>query len=127
MENRNTIQKNIVLNQLMIEGHPTASELYESIHKTHPKISRATVFRILGQFADSGKIRRIELLGSDTRFDANMKPHAHCHCIKCGRVEDVWINDFDYVLSEKQVNDFKILSVNIEFNGLCSMCQNKEN
>lgn len=128
MENkRNTEQKQIIYNRLVEAGHPTASELYESIHKTNPKISRATVFRVLSQFAAEGTIRKLEFLGSDTRFDATNYPHAHCHCVQCGKVVDVMQENLNGILSEKQVAGFRIYSTEIEFSGLCAECAEKLN
>ena len=128
MENkRNTEQKRVILSALMLADHPTASELYERIREDNPHLSRATVFRVLGQFADDGVIRKLNLLGSDTRFDARTTPHAHCHCVKCGRVTDVFEGDFGPVLSSQEVAGYKILSTEIEFNGLCPDCLAKDN
>jgi Fe2+ or Zn2+ uptake regulation protein len=123
MENkRNTEQKRVILQALKCADHPTASQLYESVKKVSPKISRATVFRVLSQFADDGIIRRLEFLNSDTRFDANMQPHAHCHCLTCGRVVDVFDNDVTGFLKKDIVQGFKIYSTEVEFNGLCAEC-----
>ena len=43
---RNTAQKNVIMEELLAADHPTATELYGRIHQSHPKISRATVFRV---------------------------------------------------------------------------------
>ncbi len=128
MENkRNTEQKRVILSALMQADHPTASELYENIRLTNPHLSRATVFRVLGQFADDGVIRRLNLLGSDTRFDARTAPHAHCHCVRCGRVSDVFEGDFVPLFSSDEVAGYKILSTEIEFNGICPDCLKQDN
>ena len=119
---RNTEQKKTILNALMCADHPTASELFEVIRCENPRLSRATVFRVLGQFADDGVVRRLHFLGSDTRFDARTVPHAHCHCIKCGRVTDVFDGDFTPLLALNEVGDFTVLSTEIEFNGICADC-----
>ena len=128
MENkRNTEQKRIILDALMQADHPTASELYEQIKGDNPRLSRATVFRVLGQFADDGVVRRLNLLGSDTRFDARTTPHAHCHCLHCGKVIDIFEGDFSPVLHTDMIDGFKILSTEIEFSGICRQCLSKEN
>ncbi len=123
MENkRNTEQKRIILGALAAADHPTASELYESVRLKNPRISRATVFRVLGQFADDGVVRRLNLLGSDTRFDARTAPHAHCHCIRCGRVTDVFGGGFEEALAVSHIAGYKVFSSEIEFSGLCPDC-----
>lgn len=128
MENkRNTEQKRIILEALMHADHPTASELYESIRDENPRLSRATVFRVLGQFADDGVVRRLNLLGSDTRFDARTAPHAHCHCVRCGRLTDVFEGDFVPLFSCGEVAGYAVLSAEVEFSGLCPVCRGAEN
>ena len=121
MENkRNTEQKRIILDALMHADHPTASELYESIRDENPRLSRATVFRVLGQFADDGVVRRLNLLGSDTRFDARTAPHAHCHCVRCGRVTDV-----ETVNISEPSEMGKVETTDLMFGGVCRECLNK--
>lgn len=124
---RNTEQKRIIMNALMQADHPTASELYERIREDNPHLSRATVFRVLGQFADDGVVRRLNLLGSDTRFDARTAPHAHCHCVRCGRVTDVFAEDFAPVMNSDGVAGYKVLSTEIEFSGICPDCLGTDN
>jgi Fe2+ or Zn2+ uptake regulation protein len=119
---RNTEQKRVILQALKCADHPTASQLYESVKKVSPRISRATVFRVLSQFADDGTIRRLEFLNSDTRFDANPQPHAHCHCIACGKVVDVFDDDVTAFTSKVSVQGFTVFSTEVEFNGLCPEC-----
>lgn len=123
MENRrNTEQKRVIMHALSHACHPTASELYETLRKTNPKISRATVFRVLSSFADSGDIRRLEFLGSDTRYDARLTPHAHCHCVSCGAITDVFGEEYAPLFSMKNVEGFQVYSAELEFSGLCPAC-----
>lgn len=119
---RNTVQKNVILNALKDADHPTATELYGLVRLTHPKISRATVFRVLADFAKLGLVRELELLNSDTRYDGNLQPHAHCHCVKCGKVSDVFDEKLNGVMSLSSVEDFRVFNTEIEFNGLCPNC-----
>ncbi len=128
MENkRNTEQKRVILSALMNADHPTASELYEIIRRNNPHLSRATVFRVLGQFADDGTVRRLNLTGSDTRFDARTAPHAHCHCDVCGKIFDLFEGPFAPVLQISDVEGFRVSSAQIEFTGVCPECQTKLN
>lgn len=121
---RNTEQKRIILDELMVSDHPTATELYSRIHTLRPGISRATVFRVLDGFARDGVIRKLELIGCDTRYDGHTEPHAHCHCVRCGKITDVY-GAFDKVLGCKSVEGFKVGSVELEFTGVCAECAKK--
>ena len=124
MENkRNTEQKRIIYDALMSSDHPTASELYELVRAKYPRVSRATVFRVLGQFADDGSALRLNFVGSDTRFDARTAPHAHCRCTRCGRVCDVLEGKVLQPLGEREVQGFLITSAALEFMGVCPDCR----
>ena len=67
---RNTIQKQIVFDVLTkMHNHPSAGMVYEAVNAEYPNISRATVFRILAEAADEGKILRLKLNDSTDRYD----------------------------------------------------------
>jgi len=90
MDGRNTLQKDIILQTLrQMRCHPTAAQVFQQIHADHPAISRSTVYRVLGRMADEGKILRLELGGSDTRYDGELAPHCHVCCRICGQIADL--------------------------------------
>ena len=119
---RNTKQKKVILDALIAMGHPTAQELFDYLHEQNPTLSRATVFRVLSQFAESGHIRKISMTGSDARFDATMKPHAHMLCVNCGTVQDTFVKDFDVALCTDELHGFKIYSAELNYLGCCKNC-----
>ena len=55
MQERQTRQKRVIYDALKALDHPTATEVYGYVHERYPSISRATVFRVLGGFAASGR------------------------------------------------------------------------
>lgn len=126
MDTRNTEQKRIIRDALKNADHPTASELYERVHAENPRISRATVFRVLAQFADGGEARRLEFIGSDTRFDGYTQPHAHCRCVKCGKITDVYDSELISVLGSRKVAGYEVFSAELEFNGVCPECSSDQ-
>lgn len=120
---RNTRQKQIIYSALCEADHPTATELYEALTEREPKISRGTVFRVLGQFADSGKINRVGLPDGPARFDAKLYPHAHAHCAVCGRVFDVADDEISAVLNKQTVEGFTVYGARVEITGICKNCK----
>ena len=73
---RNTIQKQIVFDVLTkMHNHPSAGMVYEAVNAEYPNISRATVFRILAEAADEGKILRLKLNDSTDRYDTTTFHH----------------------------------------------------
>ena len=121
---RNTVQRQIVLDALKkLKTHPSIDELYLEIHKTHPSISKTTVYRNLRQLSQNGIIRRVSLADGLERYDGTALPHHHFQCKLCGKVFDV-----DIVYSET-VNDivqekhgFQVDEHDIVFSGTCPKC-----
>lgn len=129
MENtRNTIQKKIIFNTLKdINGHPTAKEVYETLHTKYSTISRATVFRVLNNLASAGHINKIKILDSSDVYDYITDGHQHIICTKCNRISNVNISFDKNISSEvEEESKYKVLSYNLVFKGICSDCLGKE-
>lgn len=122
---RNTIQRSLILSAVQrLHTHPTADEVYQEIHKTHPSISMGTVYRNLHQLADSGEIKNVLLPNSPERFDDILLPHYHFKCKVCGSVLDVNlldITDIDKTVQSKY--GFQVDEHDIVFSGLCLKCK----
>lgn len=121
---RLTTQRQVILEELIkVTSHPTANEVYDMVRKRLPRIGLGTVYRNLELMSESGLILKLEVGGTQKRFDAVVKPHYHVRCIHCGKVNDVdmpvqqGINE-----SAAQSSHYKILSHHIEFTGLCYQC-----
>ena len=121
MADRNTVQKEIIHRTLCeMGGHPSAAAVYDRIHQEHAAISRSTVYRVLARMAEEGKILRLELGGSDSRYDGQLSPHDHVRCRLCGAVEDIPsvamdqpADDRGYLLEDRAVI----------YRGLCPACR----
>ena len=123
-DTRKTLQKEIIHQTLcQMHCHPTAGMVYEAVHRTHPTISRSTVFRVLGQMAEEGRILRIGLAGSDDRFDGTLRRHGHVRCRRCGAVADIpWVE----VASPCETAGYLITGYTVEYTGVCPACQAEE-
>ncbi|MDD3471222.1 MAG: transcriptional repressor [Syntrophaceae bacterium] len=127
---RATEQRKIIVDELKkLRTHPTASELYEIVRARLPRISLGTVYRNLEILSKTGKIKKLEMAGSQRRFDGFTDNHFHVKCIKCERVSDVNAPDIEFLLGAlKTLNGYKVVSSHVEFSGLCPECQkNDEN
>ncbi|MBU0718308.1 MAG: transcriptional repressor [Planctomycetes bacterium] len=122
---RNTLQRRVVLEELRkLTSHPTAAELYEIARDRLPKISLGTVYRNLDRLARRGVIRKLDLAGSEARFDGNPKHHCHVRCVCCGRVDDVAGVPGDFVKSPVNHPDgYEIKGFRLEFIGTCPACR----
>lgn len=128
LQKRNTPQKRIVMQTLADMGnHPTASMVYENVHKEHPTISKSTVFRILGNAATDGDVLRLHMAESDDRFDHQCHDHYHIRCIDCGRVDDVEMPYLSNIYSQiTDTQGYQIMGHDIEFRGVCNSCRRRD-
>lgn len=126
MQERQTKQKQIIYDALKALDHPTATEVYGYVHDHYPTVSRATVFRVLGGFASSGRALELKVAGEEIRYDYNVMPHYHAHCLECGRVADV--KAMGMPLGGLQVSaeeGFEVSGYSVEFFGRCRECKEK--
>jgi Fur family transcriptional regulator, ferric uptake regulator len=125
---RITEQRKIIIEELQkLTSHPTANELYEIVRQRLPRISLGTVYRNLEILSESGMIQKLEMAGTQKRFDGTVENHYHVRCVICGRVDDVPmppIRAIDEALAG--VSEYDILWHRLEFMGLCPACREKE-
>jgi Fur family transcriptional regulator, ferric uptake regulator len=121
---RLTTQRQIILEELgKVTSHPTANEVYDMVRRRLPRIGLGTVYRNLELMADIGIILKLEVGGTQKRFDATVEPHYHIRCSACGKVNDVHMAIQEQInqLAEEASN-YKILGHHIEFSGICKDC-----
>lgn len=122
---RLTTQRQILLEELAkANSHPTACELYDMVRKRLPRIGLGTVYRNLELMADSGIILKLEVGGSQKRFDAVTEPHYHVRCSKCSRIEDIELKVIKELVDAAAVKTaYSIIGHHVEFTGECPDCQ----
>ena len=126
---RNTLQKQIVFETFsQMHNHPSAGMVYEAVNAKYPGISKATVYRLLSEAADEGKILRLKLSDASDRYDITIKKHYHIVCRECGAVADVLVDFDDEGLSceAEGMQGFSVEACHLEFSGLCAECRNKK-
>lgn len=105
-------------------SHPTADELYRTVKRQHPMMSRNTVYYTLGVLRQAGLVQEVNVGHDVARFDGNVAVHHHLICLGCSRIEDVVddaLNQLD--ISGRQARGFRILGHRVEFHGYCANCQ----
>jgi Fur family transcriptional regulator, ferric uptake regulator len=121
---RLTTQRQVILEELLkVTSHPTANEVYDMVRKRLPRIGLGTVYRNLELMAESGMILKLEVGGTQKRFDATVTTHYHVRCMECGKVDDIKIpvqEDINEIAA--QASHYQILGHHIEFTGICSDC-----
>jgi Fur family transcriptional regulator, ferric uptake regulator len=122
---RMTAQRRIILEELRnVLTHPTAGEIYEIVRKRLPRISLGTVYRNLEILTEIGMIQKLEMAGTQKRFDGIVENHYHVRCIRCGRVDDVLAESIPMINEAlAEASDYEILWHRLEFVGLCPRCK----
>lgn len=123
-EERLTSQKKIILDYLKsVRIHPSAEKVYLAVKKKLPRISQATIYRILNNLKEKGKAQMIPVEGV-AHFDGDTSPHAHFICTECNGVSDVFdICSKCQILKKKRLKVGKIKSYKIYFYGNCKYCK----
>ena len=109
------------------KAHPDASLIYDEVRKSIPNISLGTVYRNLSLMADERRILKLTGEGGSVHYDANLYPHNHAICRKCGKIEDIFkelnsdIKSLANCLDGYEVEDYSLV-----FYGTCKECT-KEN
>ena len=124
MQERQTKQKQIIYDALKTLNHPTATEVYTYVHGLYPTVSRATVFRVLGGFALSGRALELRSAGNEVRYDYNVHEHCHGRCKSCGILVDVDVEGLPKGKVKATAYDgFELDGFEIEFFGTCKNCK----
>jgi Fur family peroxide stress response transcriptional regulator len=105
--------------------HPSAEQVYQLVRRQYPQISLGTVYRNLTQFKTEGKIKSVGVVDGQERFDADVAPHAHFICRKCGMVLDLHLDSAGEEQAALVMQSYPVLVEQQEliFHGLCSDCQ----
>jgi len=93
MKNRLTNQRKVVLEIIKSACyHPTAEQIYKLTKKRLPKISVGTVYRNLDILVSNNSIKRIDIPGEPTRFDADLTNKAYFICKDKMTIYDIKID-----------------------------------
>ena len=108
--------------------HPTADDIYRSLKKTNPSLSKTTVYNSLDVLTKKHVIQCLTISLSEHRYDFGNKMHHHFFCYRCGRIYDL---DFSCPnikrIRRKIIHDgHRIEEAHGYFRGVCKNCLEKE-
>ncbi|MCL2789616.1 MAG: transcriptional repressor [Desulfobulbus sp.] len=122
---RNTVQRQIILEAVRkSHTHPTVEEVSAQIHKNHPTISKATIYRNLRLLSECGEIRQVSLPDDVDRFDGRTGQHYHFRCKICGSLFDVdvaYLGGINETVQQKY--GFQVDEHDVVFRGVCAACR----
>lgn len=121
---RETKQRNAILGFLRnTRSHPTADQIYETVRKNIPNISKGTVYRNLQVLIDNGIVSVLDIRGTLSRYELKQETHYHFRCEACGRVYDL-DEPVDPGLDDRisKRTGFIVSGHQTEFRGRCADC-----
>ena len=118
---RKSKQRDAILNYLQNTiTHPTATDIYMEVKKTHPDVSLGTIYRDLSQLVASGQVITLKTGDNSVHYDGRLAPHSHFFCNCCGKIIDVLDDVYTLPNSLSQVN---VKNVQTVYTGLCDKCK----
>ena len=106
------------------EEHPDAITVHRRVKKRIPMISLDTVYRNLKLLAEYGLISIVGMSQESLRFDANMRPHHHFLCLKCGLIRDFTSERMGALEMPAEAKAFgNPLTLHLEVKGICAGCR----
>jgi len=111
-------------------GHLSVEDIIQALRAKGTPVSIATLYQNLNALVDAELLKRIKGPDNLVRYDANLAPHFHIICKKCGRMQDVKIGR-NNVLADRPVDyqtgnkllDWDIHDIKIEYKGTCPYCK----
>jgi len=87
---RPSVQRIAIMRYLLKNlTHPTVENVYDSLRKNIPTLSKTTVYNTLKLFVENGAAVYVGIDEKNARFDGIVKPHAHFRCKDCGCIIDL--------------------------------------
>ena len=107
------------------DTHPSADWIFQQLKGEIPDLSLGTVYRNLTRFRKQGLIASVGTVQGVERFDADVSPHVHYICDRCGRVQDLPGIQVPRSLVDTASHQLggEISACQLTFNGICKDCR----
>ena len=104
-------------------AHPDVETIFRAVQARMPTVSQDTVYRTLWLLHDLGLATTLGPQREGVRFDANLDPHHHYVCVRCGLVRDFESADLDGLRLPAAVKQLgSIVDARVEVRGVCTKC-----
>jgi len=104
--------------------HPNVEEIYSTLKKKYPSLSRTTVYNSLEALKNNKIVQSLTISGSELRYDINEGLHHHFICTHCRSIFDIAIScpNMDRTI----LGGHHVEEVQGYFKGICKNCQTKQ-
>jgi Fur family transcriptional regulator, ferric uptake regulator len=120
-------KRELILNVfLRHEGHLSADDLFDLIHREDQHISRATVYRALQWMVEAGIARKVDFGEGRFRFEHSYRHPRHFHliCQSCNRSSEFLSSDIEALIEEIAVaRSFTAGQSVLQIYGTCEECR----
>jgi Fur family transcriptional regulator, peroxide stress response regulator len=104
-----------------LHNHPTADQIMEYIHKSHPNIATGTVYKVLETLVENRLIKKVKTDADVMRYDGVVEPHHHLYSTGGDLIEDYTDRELDDLLikyfTSKKITGFKIEEIVLQIRG----------
>ncbi len=122
---RLTPQRHLILDVVRrARAHVTPEQIYATVHKQNPAISRATIYRTLDFLCEMRLIHALHW-GDRTYYEiADKEPHHHLICRQCNAVEQIDQTALALLIETiDQQRHFSVDMDHVALFGLCRKCR----
>ncbi|MBK7702184.1 MAG: transcriptional repressor [bacterium] len=103
--------------------HPDAEFVFRAVQTRLPTVSLDTVYRTLWLLHDLGLVSTLGPRRGSVRFDANLEPHHHYVCVRCGLARDFTSAECNDLRVPDILQEFgSIVTTHVEVRGVCGSC-----
>ena len=107
--------------------HPSAKQIFGRVKEFFPYVTLATVYSTLAVLERAGIVRELPFQ-KQSRYDANLSPHANLVCVGCGSVHDAKVGQemvSDLRQQLENSSDFRFTGQRVDFYGWCPNCAHR--
>lgn len=106
------------------DSHLSAYDIQEKLKNKNIEVALATIYRVLGQFEESGLLQRTEFEDDRALYELHDgKQHDHMVCKRCSKVTDFFDSELEKRKDEIfDAYNFSITGHHLILYGLCADC-----
>lgn len=127
-ELRPTKNREVILRVLHEAKRPLAPpEVVKECHRLGRQANKTTIYRELEQMEKAGVVQKVMVSDRKQYFELTERDHHHhLVCVKCEKIEDIFLEEHDFEHQTKVLaheKQFSVLHHSLEIFGFCNTCQ----
>ncbi|MGH7786466.1 MAG: Fur family transcriptional regulator [Candidatus Binatia bacterium] len=104
--------------------HPTALDLHRALLREQKRVSKKTVYEVLGAFVREGLAACVTEGGEPFRYESTTDPHYHARCRICARIFDLPARANSQIRGlANPPEGFQVESIGVTMRGVCMRCR----